>query len=119
MLYTIRNRFQYLDSLIRKRATGTPRELAQKLGLSERTWYKLRDELINDIGVPLAYCSVRKTYYYEQEGELIFQFRRRLDTDSMENLEGGRLYQPDSPASFFDSLAHCTLNAVAFGRLAP
>lgn len=91
MIHKLNNRFSFLDALVRKCSTGTPKELAIKLGLSERAWYKLRDELVNDLNVPLAYCPVRKTYYYTHEGELVFQFRRRLDADEMSKLEGGRL----------------------------
>lgn len=91
MLQKLTDRVNYLDSLIRRGATGTPVQLAEKLGISERTWYKLRDELVNDLNVPLAYCSIRKTYYYEQDGELLFQFCRRLNNNDMSKLEGGRL----------------------------
>lgn len=90
MIQKLVNRFSYLDSLVRKRATGSPKELAKRLGITERAWYKIRDELVNDLNVPLAYDSHRQTYYYAQEGQLIFQFQRRLDTNRMEELEGGR-----------------------------
>ncbi len=90
MIHKLLNRFSYLNALVQKRATGTPSELARKLGLSERGWYKLRDELVNDLGVPLAYDAHRQTYYYTHDGALVFQFRRKLDTDSMQQLEGGR-----------------------------
>ncbi|MVM40916.1 hypothetical protein GO730_29860 [Spirosoma sp. HMF3257] len=53
MLQKLTNRFVYLDSLIRKRATGSPKELATRLGITERAWYNLRDELVNDLGLPL------------------------------------------------------------------
>ena len=91
MIGKLTNRFTYLDSLVRRYATGTPAQLAAKLGLSERGWYKLRDELVNDLNVPLAYCPVRKTYYYTFDGELVFQLRRRLENDDMSKLEGGHL----------------------------
>ena len=89
MLQKLCNRYESLNCLVRKRATGSPKELAQKLGISERAWYKLRDELVNELGVPLAYCPVRRTYYYAEEGEIVFQFRRRLGSEQMEGLSGG------------------------------
>ena len=51
------NRLQQLDQLIRMKATGTPAQLAQKLGISESAWYKIRDELIQDFQYP--YVIVR------------------------------------------------------------
>ncbi|PHK37184.1 hypothetical protein VF13_36780 [Nostoc linckia z16] len=45
MIQKLSNRFRFLDYLIRKRATGSPRELAQRLGITERAWHKIRDEL--------------------------------------------------------------------------
>ncbi|WP_460667194.1 hypothetical protein [Larkinella knui] len=35
MITKLHNRYEALDSLIRKRATGSPKELAQKLGIGE------------------------------------------------------------------------------------
>ena len=82
MVQKLVNRFSYLDSLVRKRATGCPKELAQRLGITERAWYKIRDELVNDLNVPLAYDAYCRTYYYAEEGQLVFQFRKTTSTDS-------------------------------------
>ena len=87
MIQKLVNRFSYLDALIRKRATGCPKELAVRSGISERAWYKIRDELVNDLNVPLAYDSYGKTYYYAEEGELVFRFQKRLDANDMEKTE--------------------------------
>jgi hypothetical protein len=93
MIQKLSNRFRFLDSLIRKRATGSPKELAQRLGITERAWHKIRDELVNDLNLPLAYDPVRKTYYYTEEGQFIFGFQRKLTTDDMEKLDGGRVVE--------------------------
>ena len=92
MVQKLSNRFTYLDSLIRMRATGCPKELAKRLGITERAWYKIRDELINDLCVPLAYDSHRQTYYYAQKGQLVFQFQK-LNTDDMEKPKENQLLQ--------------------------
>lgn len=96
MIQKLVNRFIYLDALLKKRATGTPGQLAQRLGLTERAWYKLRDELVNDLDVPIAYDPHAQTYYYREEGQLVFTFQRKLTTDDMEKLEGGRWLFPQS-----------------------
>ena len=68
------DRLQQLDQLIRMRATGTPSQLAYKLGISESAWYKIRDELIQDFSIPIDYCKVRKTYYYLEESVSLGDF---------------------------------------------
>lgn len=103
MLQKLLNRFDYLNYLIRTRKTGTPRQLAEKLGISPRAWYNIRDELVNDLGVPLRYCAHRKTYYYEHDGDLIFEFRRRkLPDDDLEKLSGGWQENTIGLTNFFE-----------------
>jgi hypothetical protein len=68
------DRVQYLDYLIRTRATGTPEELARKLGLSKRAWFELRSELVEEFDFPIAYCPYRQSYYYTRSGNFRFGF---------------------------------------------
>lgn len=86
MVQKLANRFSYLDSLIRMRATGCPKKLAERLGITERAWYKIRDELVNDLNVPLAYDPQQQTYYYTQKGQLIFRFQP-ISSNSQEKQE--------------------------------
>jgi hypothetical protein len=58
-----------LHHLIRRRGTGTPGELAERLDVCKRTAHNLIDEL-RDLGAPVVYCPVRGSYYYEYEIEL-------------------------------------------------
>jgi hypothetical protein len=76
MILKLQHRFVYLNYLLKNKATGTPKELASKLGLTERAWYKLRDQLVNDLELPIAYCNERRSYYYTEEGSFEFGFRR-------------------------------------------
>jgi len=55
------------DDLIRTKSTGTPRQMAQRRGLSERAWYYLLDQLREDYGLPIAYCRFRCSYYYTDD----------------------------------------------------
>ncbi len=75
MLFKLRQRLSYLNQLIKQRATGSPKELARKLGITERAWYKLRDELINDLNLPIDYCPHSRSYVYTEEGS----FEIKLD----------------------------------------
>lgn len=63
------NRLKQLDQLIRQQNTGTPKELALKLGISERQVYNLIEELRNQ-GAPIAYNRVTQSYCYDEPVEL-------------------------------------------------
>ncbi len=62
---TIKNleRLQQLNELVKQENTGTPKELADKLGISERSVYNLV-EFLKDWDAPICYCRKQKTYYY-------------------------------------------------------
>ncbi len=62
------------DQLIRMKATGTPKEFAIKLGISERSLYDFLEELRNDSACPIAYCPLHRSYYYTREGKFTFGF---------------------------------------------
>jgi hypothetical protein len=56
-------RIERIDALIRRQNTGTPKNLADKLEISERQVYNCIEELRN-LGLPIEYCRNRQTYYY-------------------------------------------------------
>ncbi len=56
-----------VDDLIKRKATGTPTEMAARLGCSERTWFNLLDQLKTDYQFPIMYCRSRECYYYTDE----------------------------------------------------
>ncbi|MBC8032700.1 MAG: HTH domain-containing protein [Chitinophagaceae bacterium] len=60
-------RFKRIDQLIRIKGTGTPSQLAKRLGFSERTVYDYINTM-KDMGAPIKYCNFRQSYYYEEDG---------------------------------------------------
>jgi hypothetical protein len=76
MLWKIQQRLLYLESLLALQATGTPKELAKKLQMTERSWYKLRDELIHDLQIPIVYNSKQRSYMYQEKGMIKMGFQR-------------------------------------------
>jgi predicted DNA-binding transcriptional regulator YafY len=50
--------------LARKKSTGKPHELAEKLGVSERTVYRLKDALL-DQGLRIRYSRIVDSYILE------------------------------------------------------
>lgn len=67
------NRLEYLDFLIRTKATGNPRVLARKLNISKRTVFEYID-LLKSLEAPIAYDRHQETYYYAEMGNFNFKF---------------------------------------------
>ena len=82
---TIRQ-IERVDQLIRLKATGTPKELAARLELSESACYELLN-LMKRLGAPVMYCRSRKCYYYEENVQFNFGFI--LSDEQNRQIEGG------------------------------
>lgn len=74
--YQYLNRIDRLDALIRRKSTGTPDELARKLGISERWLYKLLKELKEELDCPIIYDHHRQSYIYEERGKIVVGFQK-------------------------------------------
>jgi len=80
---------EQIDQRIRLKATGTPDEFAQKLGVSKRTIYRIIESL-KEIGCPIYYDRYKETYKYQRKGSLIFKFEED-DSENIDlnNIKGG------------------------------
>ena len=68
-------RLQWIDQLIRMKATGSPQELADKLGVSKRTIYEYIQAL-KDLGAPVYYCKASGSYLYKENGRFEINFKK-------------------------------------------
>jgi len=73
MAKVILERLQRIDMLIRQQSTGSPRELGQKLGISERSARKYVNTL-REMGAPISYSRKHNSYYYLEAGGFSFRF---------------------------------------------
>ena len=89
-------RFQRLHGMIRKKATGSPSELADKLALSERAVFEYI-RAMREMGAPIAFCPVRRTYYYEREVRFNMGFQE-LNEEEVKGIDGGSI---DITAGYF------------------
>jgi hypothetical protein len=87
-LYTYLNRIRRLDDLIRRKSTGTPKELANKLDISERWLYVLLDELKNELGCPIKYDRKRRSYIYGEHGKIRIGFTKEMNHQELREIEG-------------------------------
>jgi hypothetical protein len=82
-------RLERIDDLIRRKATGTPEEFAERLGLCRSALMEYLREM-KEIGAPIAYCRHRESYYYEEEKELFIGFaKNRLAKEQERTIGGG------------------------------
>jgi|SRR5690606_39005295 len=88
-------------------STGTPREFAVRLGISERKLYRILDEL-RDMGAVIVYNAERASYLYENEVDL--SIRLTIREDSLKRIKGGAFFKNFGPLPF---LAVRALNIVS------
>ncbi|GLU55972.1 HTH domain-containing protein [Dyadobacter frigoris] len=80
-------RFERLHGMIRRKATGSPAELAAKLDLSERAVFEYI-RAMREMGAPIVFCPIRRTYCYEREVQFSIGFKE-LSRDEIKEIEGG------------------------------
>jgi len=68
-------RIEQMDQLIRQKATGSPRQLAIKIGLSERMIYEYLD-VMKEWGAPIEFNTFLRSYCYAYEVKFSFGFEK-------------------------------------------
>jgi len=96
------DRINLLDKLIRQRRTGTPAELASRLGISASRLYTILAGL-KDQGAPIRYSRQSRTYYYERGFSITIAVKvETLDEDELRAVSAGRGFFPNiSSTAFF------------------
>lgn len=80
--------FMRLDGLIRRRQTGSPEELAMKLGVSRATVSRYLTEM-KDRGFPIYYSLAKRSYCYQGKVSVRFEFDV-IQTDLHNKVKGGK-----------------------------
>ncbi|MBN1157908.1 MAG: hypothetical protein JXA61_00890 [Bacteroidales bacterium] len=68
------SRLEWIDQLIRQERTGNPPAFAKRIGVSVRQLYNILDEM-KDLGLPVHYCRLRRTFYYQTKCRLVVTIR--------------------------------------------
>ena len=63
-----------IDTLIRQRATGTPDDISEKLGVSRSTWFNYLRILKDQLCFPVDYDPDNQTYFYTVPGTFTCKF---------------------------------------------
>jgi predicted DNA-binding transcriptional regulator YafY len=72
----ILERFKRIDSLIQRRGTGKPVELAKRIEISESTLYEYL-AIMKGLGAPINYDKEKDTYYYAEQGKFKIFFEKK------------------------------------------
>jgi hypothetical protein len=70
------DKLQRIDRMINLKATGSPKDLAKRLCISQSTLYEYLLILKQTFHAPLEYCRFRKSYYYRESGVLYLGFKK-------------------------------------------
>ncbi len=93
-MYNIKNleRLQQLHKRIEQENTGTPKELASYMSISERLLYNLID-MLKDVNAPVNYSRSRKTYFYGDFFELQVNISvKAMTQNEVTNMFGGSYF---------------------------
>ena len=72
--------------LIKRRATGTPDELAERLQVSRATVHRIM-ETMKGLGAPILYNFLNQTYEYEHPVDFFFGFINKTDLQEIDGRE--------------------------------
>lgn len=84
-------RIDRLHNLIKRGATGSPKQCAYRIGISERQLYNII-ELMKDMGAPINYNVSSNTYYYAYEVDWDYRFTKKLSEHAMSTIKGSGIF---------------------------
>jgi predicted DNA-binding transcriptional regulator YafY len=69
----------YIDHCIRSKSARSPKEMAEKIGISERQLYKYL-RLMKKMGAPIEYKRNIRMYKYRENGSFFIGFLNKYKT---------------------------------------
>lgn len=94
-------RIERLDQLIRLKSTGSPKELAQRLGISKKTLYNTLNFMKNE-GAKIYFSTSRQSFCYEKD--IYFYFGFSMEKVQLKQIRGGKRLSFFSECNFFTPL---------------
>ena len=70
------NRLKTIDQLIKLQATGSPKQLAEKLEISERQVYNYLADL-KELGANMKFDKLKNSYTYASDIELVIVYEKK------------------------------------------
>ena len=89
LLFETIDRMHRIHHLIKREATGTADEFAERFRIKKRQLYYLLDEF-KDYGAVIRYSRIRNTYYYDNDFEVKVHISTHpLSEDEKTSFNGG------------------------------
>lgn len=66
-----------IDALIQRADTGSPKQLGERLDLSDRAVYKYLKFMKEKLNAPIEYSKFFSTYKYVQKGSFEFKWKQK------------------------------------------
>ncbi len=85
------HKLERIHTLIRLKATGTPKDFAKRLGVSKRTLERLLQQM-REQGFPITYDTARQSYFYHNEVK--FSFQLYINGEKEISIKGGKVDAP-------------------------
>ncbi|WP_143961322.1 HTH domain-containing protein [Litoribacter populi] len=93
-------RMQLLVKLVKSRRTGSPDDLADRLGISRRQLYVYLDYL-KDYGLEICFSRTENSFVYCDEKEIVIDLNIKvLDVREMHSIVGGKKQKIFFPCYF-------------------
>ncbi|WP_373522673.1 HTH domain-containing protein [Aquiflexum sp.] len=84
-------RLQLLNKLVKEQRTGSPEELAERLGVSRRQLYVYL-EYLNDMGVDIQYSRRLNSFVFASQKQILIDWRFEvLESAEIRKVLGGAL----------------------------
>ncbi|MDN3667939.1 helix-turn-helix domain-containing protein [Echinicola jeungdonensis] len=94
-------RMQILNKLIKEQRTGTPNELAERLGVSRRQLYTYIDYL-KDLGLDVWFSRKQNSFVYNDDEEIQLDLKIRvLGKTDVSKINGGKILKDFLPCFFY------------------
>ncbi|MEK6783555.1 MAG: hypothetical protein AABY93_17765 [Bacteroidota bacterium] len=91
------DRLKRMDDLIRRKATGTPEDFAQRLGIKKTMLMEELQEL-KALGAEVTYCRMTESYYYLNP----FVLKIGIDKNDQTMVKGGQnCFQNFDPVRYY------------------
>lgn len=75
-----------LDGLIHRKTPGDANHLAEKLGISRRTFFRLLDYMREELKAPVVFDEINKRYIYNIDGVIVFGFVKKDELKQLKTL---------------------------------
>ncbi|MGY6520492.1 MAG: HTH domain-containing protein [Mongoliitalea sp.] len=100
-------RLQLLNKLVREQRTGSPEELANRLGVSRRQLYVYL-EYLKDMGLDIQFSRKQNSFVFACQKQVRIDWKFEiLESSQVNTINGGRNFQPLTIETYVSHYTRC------------